>query len=147
MTLWGMVFLPAPSVFLLFFKLFFFFNFILRWKGGNDITKELFTSNPCCQNHFRTIICNSGVYNDEIFVICYIQNPRRPENQQYPLSYYTNLTGVKSCKLLWSFFSKVNENVIWLYSNNVLTFLRLSGRHFCWNTGTKQVYKNTETKT
>jgi len=89
-------------------------DFILRWKNGNDITtmtlKQLLTPHPFSQNHLKTVICNSVVYNDEIYILCHIQNTSsRLENKQCPLPCYTNLAGVKSCKFWWSSFQKRME--------------------------------------
>lgn len=96
------------------FFFFFILNFIRRWKNRNDITKiklkQLFTSNSCCHNNFKTIISNSDIYNNEIFVLCHFHySSSRPEKQQYPLSYYMNLTGIKCCKFWRSSFIELME--------------------------------------
>lgn len=60
--------------------------------------KQLFTLNSCCHNNFKTIISNSDIYNKEIFVLHHFHYlSSRPKTQQYPLSYYMNLTGIKCC--------------------------------------------------
>lgn len=83
--------------------------FISRWKTEKqpqDSKRAASYFKDFYQSFLPTIICNSDVYNDKTYSLCYVQNTsRRPENKQHPLSSYNNLAGIKPCKI----FPKVNE--------------------------------------